>query len=62
MSKLSDKEIAYFSEQLPEGIAVIDFRNIKDQHDFIDKYCPEDVQEYRAMFAISEFLKQVKSK
>lgn len=59
---LTDKEIKYFSDQLPEGMAVVDFREIKNQQEFVAKYCPEDVQEYRAMFAIREFIKQVKNK
>ena len=67
MSKLSDKEIAYFSDQLPEGMAVVDFREVQEPDDFIRKYCPETMRKegipYKLKLhsAIFYFIKQVKN-
>lgn len=65
---LTDKEIKYFSDQLPEGMAVVDFRDIKDREDFVDKYCPKDFNTKEVPYsikivkAIEVFIKQVKNK
>ena len=38
---LTDKEIAHFESELPKGMAVVDFREISNKNDFVEKYCPE---------------------
>lgn len=68
MSKLSDKEIAYFSDQLPDGMAVVDFRGIENRMDFVKTYTPKEYDDLiitnctEAEKAIEIFISQVKKK
>ena len=64
MSKLSEKEIAYFSDQLPDGMAVVDFRDIQNEIDFVKKYCPINQQGrvHSMEIAVMGFINQVKKK
>lgn len=64
MSKLSDKEIEYFRELLPDGVAIVDFRDIQNEIDFVRKYCPINQQSrgHSLEIAIMGFINQVKKK
>lgn len=62
---LTDKEIAHFQSELPKGIVVVDFREIKDKNDFVDKYCPEGDRKTLPhsvcmRIALEKFIKQIK--
>lgn len=61
---LTNKEIRYFEEQLPQGMAVVDFREIKNRLDFIEKYLPTGYENkpysIQAKHALENFIKQVR--
>lgn len=62
---LTDKEIAHFQSELPKGMVVVDFREIKNKNDFIEKYCPEGDKKNLPhsvcmRIALEKFIKEVK--
>ena len=61
---LTDKEIAHFQSELPKGMAVVDFREIKDRKYFVEKYCTKGMGEFpysvRSVKALENFIKQIR--
>lgn len=62
---LTKKEIEHFSDQLPAEMKVVDFREIKDKNDFVEKYCPEGDRKTLPhsvcmRIALEKFIKQIK--
>ena len=61
---LTDKEIAHFQSELPKGMAVVDFRDVKDRKDFVEKYCTKGMEEFpysvRSVKALENFIKQIR--
>lgn len=64
MSKLSDKEIEYFRELLPDGVAIVDFRDVNNVTDFVNKYGDDTEFKYtiKKNTALKNFINQVKKK
>lgn len=63
--RLTNKEIEYFKSQLPKGVFIVDFREIKSLPDFVEKYLPESAKEkpYSVQIkkSLENFLKKIKS-
>lgn len=64
---LTDKEIEHFNSELPEGMRVVDFREINGLGQFIEKFCTleEGLQipfHFKASDAIIKFIEHVKQK
>lgn len=62
---LTDKEINHFSDQLPKGMVVVDFREVNNKNDFVEKYCPEGDRKNLPhsvcmRIALDKFIKEVK--
>lgn len=64
MSKLSDKEIEYFRELLPDGVDIVDFRDVNNVTDFVNKYGDDTEFKYtiKKNTALKNFINQVKKK
>lgn len=61
---LTDKEISHFESELPKGMAVVDFREIRNRIDFIEKYLPKGYEDkpysIQAKHALENFIKKVR--
>lgn len=62
---LTSKEIEYFKNQLPKGVSIVDFREIKSIPDFVEKYLPDSYKEkpYSVQIkkSLENFLKKIRS-
>lgn len=62
---LTNKEIEYFKSQLPKGVCIVDFREIKSLPDFVEKYLPESAKDkpysVQVKKSLENFLKKIKS-
>ena len=62
---LSSKEIDYFKTQLPKGVSIVDFREIKSLPDFVEKNLPESAKDkpysVQVKKSLENFLKNIKS-
>lgn len=66
-NKLTNKQIEYFQGEMPDGVSIVDFRNVNTHADFVEKFCPEGDREnmpysIQMRQAIKAFIKHVKKK